>query len=431
MEILLDNTRKRSVFVLIACVVSAVLIFQALELWIASRQIDSGRLDLMQRGAALLPGNAEAWDRVGHFWQYDFAHPDSAVAIQNYQKALRDDPNSSYYWMDLASAYEDVGDLAQAQRSFEKAQVVYPASAFVLWNYGNYLVRRQEYSRGYEKIRQAVAADPKLLPLAISRTWRASESVDDLLNKALPGNTEAYLQTLAFFTSINQPDAGLQVWSRLIAVGKLPALSDAFSFLDNLIANDRADDARRVWREALSAAGVSYASPANRSLMWNGDFARDFARGGFDWRWNTTAGVEFSLDSPAPLTSGRSVRLDFSGGSNLAVDSPAQFVPVDPGRVYHFHAYLRTRQITTESGMQISITDPNHRDALDFVSENFTGSHPWTSVDGDVTTGPRTHFLVVRFFRNPSRFFDNKLDGTAWLGDISLVPSDSSERPVP
>jgi tetratricopeptide (TPR) repeat protein len=275
MDILLDYARKRSVLLLIACVLSATLIFQAVGLWIASREIDSGRLDLMQRGAALLPGNAEAWDRVGRFRQYDLANPDSPVAIQNYQKALRDDPNSSYYWMDLASAYEDVGDLAQAQRSFEQAQAVYPASAFVLWSYGNYLVRRREYSRGYEKIREAVATDPKLLPLAISRTWRTSESVDDLLNKVLPANTEAYLQAIAFFISIDQPDAGLQTWSRLIAVGKLPELSDTFPFLDNLIANDRADDASRVWREALGAAGVSYAPPANRSLMWNGDFARD------------------------------------------------------------------------------------------------------------------------------------------------------------
>jgi tetratricopeptide (TPR) repeat protein len=427
MELTIQSGVKRSIVLIGACVVSAIIIFQAVELWVADRHIESGRLDLMQRGAQLLPGNGEAWDRVGRFWQLDFSNPDPNAAVQNYQKAVRDDPNSSFYWMDLASAYEDVGNLPEAQRAFDKAESVYPISALVAWNYGNFLVRVENYQAGYGKIQKAVRTDPMLLPLAISRTWRSTESVDDLLNQVLPAAREAYLQALTFFTSIRRPDLGLQVWQRLIALHRPFAIADTVPFQDSLIAADRADDERQVWRGALEASGRAQDEPSNGSVIWNGDFARDFTNGGLDWRWMSPAGVVASFDSPGPSKKGRSIRLEFGGGSNISLEEPAQVVPVTPGRTYHFHGWLRTEQITTESGVQISIIDPNHANAVNWATDNFTGTHAWTAIDEDVTASPQTHFLLVRLLRNPSRLFENKISGTVWLSDVSFTDGLAAE----
>jgi hypothetical protein len=84
---------------------------------------------------------------------------------------------------------------------------------------------------------------------------------------------------------------------------------------------------------------------------------------------------------------------------------------------------MRTEAITTESGMRFSVIDPNHNGALSVLTDNFTGSHPWTPVDADFVTGPSTHFLLVRLYRDPSRLFENKLEGTVWIADVSLVAS--------
>ncbi len=431
MQLSLENASERRLLLTVSSVIAAILIFQAIEIWVANRRIQSGRLDLMERGAALLPGNGEAWDRIGRFWQFDFANPDSSMAVQAYQRAVRDDPSSSFYWMDLASAYEDIGNLTRAQEAFQRAEAVYPISALVAWNYGNFLVRREDYSEGYKKIQKAVLTDKKLLPLAISRTWRSSGDVSVLLNDALPPTADAYLQALNFFTSINQADSALTVWQRLVALGKPLVLSDTFAFLDKLIALDRSDDALRVWREALAEAGVGGAKPTNESLIWNGDFSRDFANGGLGWRWNSPLGVAAAFDSPLPSKAGRSLRLDFSGGSNLALDVPAQFVPVQPSHAYRFHAYLRTDEITTDSGIRFLVVDPNHANAVNLLTDNLTGTHAWAPVDADLASGPGTHFLLVRLVRNPSRMFDNKIAGTAWLADISLVPSSQTGRTSP
>jgi len=125
----------------------------------------------------------------------------------------------------------------------------------------------------------------------------------------------------------------------------------------------------------------------------------------------------------------RTVRLDFSGGSNLEISEPMQYVPVEPSRTYHFHGYMRTAGISTESGMRFSVFDFNHNSTVNVLSDNFTGSHPWTAAEMDVTTGADTHFLVVRLLRVGSRLFENKLSGTVWIADVSLVPAEAQGDP--
>jgi tetratricopeptide (TPR) repeat protein len=394
-------------------------------LWLADIRVTSNRLDRMERGAALVPGNGEAWDRVGHIRQWDLADPNPAGAVADYERAVHDDPLSAHYWMDLASAREETGDVSGARGAFERARAVYPTSAEVAWNYGNFLLRQEEYPEGFSQIQQAVRTDPRLLPLAISRTWRSNRDVNLLLDRVLPADADAYFQALDFFASNHQADAGLAVWQRLLALGKSFPVARSFPFLDELIADNRGSDARLVWRQALAAAGVPHEEPAGGSLIWNGGFAQDFLNGGLDWRWAPLLGVAIDFESAPPSYGTRSVRLDFGGGTNVALDEPVQYVPVEPSQTYHFHAYMRTEAISTESGLRFAVSDPRGGGSTSLLTENMAGSHPWTAVDGDVTTGPGTHLLQVRLYRTPSRLFDNRLSGSAWVADVSLVPADA------
>ncbi len=401
---------------------AALLIYPAAKIWMASSEIHSGRLDRMERGAALVPANGDAWDQLGRFEQYDFANPNSFQAVADYRKAVEDDPLSAYYWMDLASAYEDTGDLARAENAYDRARSVYPSSALVAWNYGNFLLRQQDYPEAYAQIRLAIERDPSLLPMAISRAWRSSENLDQLVGQVLPANPDAYLQALDFLATIQQTDAALGLWQRLAAMGKPFPLQRSFSFIEELIRADRGDDARRVWLEALAAAGLPHEEPADHSLIWDGGFGSDFANGGLGWRWDSPVGAEIAFDSAAPPSGARALRLDFNGGTNLSLQTPSQYVAVEPGRTFHFHALVRTDQISTDSGICFWIIDPNHP-GVSLQTDAYIGTHPWTPVDADVTTGADTHFLLVRVVRQPSQFFENKLSGTAWIANVSLVPS--------
>jgi tetratricopeptide (TPR) repeat protein len=418
MEIPLDGRHRRALL-LTSIVVAAILIWQASILWLARHRLESGNLALMTRGIALTPGDGAGWDRIGQLRQSDFANLNIPEAIAAYRKAVTVDPRSPHYWSDLATAYDVAGDNARAQDAYAHAKSVAPVSAEVAFSYGNFLMRNGNYPEAYKELRQAVRSDPKLLPLAISRTWRALENVDQL-NQMLPATSDAYLQAVDFFASNHQMEPALMEWGHLMALGQSVSLARTFSFLDELISEDRAEDARRVWGEARTAAGMP-AEAAGRSLIWNGDFKQDFANGGLGWRWSPVRGATIDFDSQPGPDGSRALRLDFTGGSNVNLGGPWQFVPVQPQTTYHFHAYMRTEDITTESGLRFSIIDPNHPNAVNVLTENLTGTHAWNPVEADVTTGAKTHFLLVQLFRPPSRLFDNQLSGTVWIAGVSLV----------
>jgi tetratricopeptide (TPR) repeat protein len=419
-----DGSGSRGAILTLAACLFVLLCYQAGKLWVADRDTRSSTLRQLERGTTLEPGNADAWDALGRFRQLDFENPDPSGALTDYQRAVKANPLSAHHWMNLAGAYEANGDTAQARDAFQAARAVYPLSAEVNWNYGNFLLRQDDTVQGYAEIQRAVRSDPKLLTLAISRTWRSSRDVNVLLDQVLPVDPDAYLLALDYFASTKQMDPALVVWERLVGTKKPIVLAKSFPFLDELIAEDRSADAYKVWSDALVMAGLNYSSPLRRSLIWNGDFAQEFVGGGLGWRWHTPIGVDFSFDT-VPQTYGvRSAQFFFGGGSNLELLEPAQFVAVEPNRSYRFHAYIRTESISTEMGMSFSISDPNHPGAVNVRTENLTGSHTWTATDLNVTTSPKTHFLLVRLQRPASRMFDSKLSGTAWIADVSLIPAD-------
>lgn len=423
MEISLEGAGQKAALLIATLAVAALMIFEASRLWLADVRIHSEKIEQMERGTALVPGDAEAWDLLGHFYQYDFTQSDLPRALADYRHAAGDNPLNADYWLDAGSALEASGNVEEARRAFERAQAVYPASAVVAFYYGNFLLRQQDFAAAYAQLRRAATADPKLVPLVISRVWRATEDVGPLLDQVLPADATAYEQALSFFGTAHRGDEALVVWERMRQVGKSIPLPQTFPLMEELIHEDRADDARRVWREALAAAGLPDAEAAGGSVIWDGNFKVDFTEGGLGWRWDEPADTSIDFDPQLGPNGSRVVRLDFTGGANVAIGSPMEYVPVEPNSAYHFHASMRTDEITTESGMRFLITDPNHKNAVNVVTDNLTGTQPWTSIGADVTTGPETHFLLVQLARYPSRLFDNKLDGTVWIGDIALTPS--------
>jgi tetratricopeptide (TPR) repeat protein len=422
-EISLENAQRRYAILLAAFVIFAIVVFHASRLWIARHRVDSNQIEIMERGAALVPDDAESWERLGQRQLWDLANPDPGLALRDFQNAVKADPLTARYWVDLAGALEVPGDTAGAEKAYEQAHAVYPRSADVAFGYGNFLLRQENFAKAYPQLRLAAQEDPKLLPLILSRTARATDDTRALLDDVLPHTVDAYLQALTFFSVGHQVDAALDAWSRVLARHEKVPLQGTFPFFDELIRENRSDDAKRAWREAIVASGVPFDEDSNGSLVWNGKFKESFLNGGLDWRWEPQPNVAIDFDSAAAPAGSRALRFDFGGGANLGLASPEQFVPVVPGRPYHFHAYMRTDQITTESGLRFSVTDASH--AVNVLTDNFVGSHPWTPLEADFTAGPATSFIDIRLVREPSRLFENKLAGTVWIADVSLIPNNA------
>src|SRR5690348_6990577 len=420
---------SRSAFLAGLLVVGAALAWQAGKVWLADYRVGSARAAEMERGAALLPDNADAWDRLGRLYLLSFTDPDLPRATSYFQRAVSIDPLSERYWLDLAEAYEEGKNSTAASDALDHARSVYPSSAIVAWTYGNFLIGHGETAQGYEQIQQAIRSDRTLLPAAISRVWHASGDVNELLDHVLPADTDSYFAALDFFSAAQNAKPGLVVWQRL-ANSKSPIrLEQCFPFLDELIRENDDMNAQIVWNEATELSGQPALAIKGNSVISDGTFEASFPKGGLGWRWKPEVSATIDFDTAPPSGKGRSIRVEFNGGVNLNLTQPAQFVPVEPSTGYRFHALMRTDVITTESGLRFFLADPSHPDAPTLLTENLVGSNPWKAIDGELVTGPATHFLNVGLFREPSRLFENKLSGTVWIADVSLVRLvDSAER---
>ena len=411
---------KRSVVLGLAVIVSFLMIYQASELCLAWWWGRSSELRLQIRGAQLVAGNAEAWDRIGEALQANFDNGDPREAVQYFERAVRVNPDSASDWMDLAQACEASGDTLQARTAYERAQRDYPISAEVHWKYGNFLLRQGQTSAGFEEVHSALLADPKLIPLAISRIWNFDPDVQVILTKVLPQEEQAQQEALDFFAAKHEDSAALETWKKLKNSNYAISIGAVFAFIDELITSNRAADAKQVWEEAIKASHWPTPDAVEDSQIWNGGFEAPIVNGGLGWRFEQESGAYISTDSYVHHSGQKSLRVDFTGGSNLDFKNVHQFVPVEPRTHYVFQCFMRTESLSTESGLRFEIQEPNHYQ-VSVTTSDLTGTKAWTPVRADVITGPNTHFLDIRLRRLPSRLFDNKLSGTVWVDDVSLI----------
>jgi len=273
----------------------------------------------------------------------------------------------------------------------------------------------------------AVMGDRTLLPLAVTRTWRSTQDADAIATSLLPAESAAYIETLNFFASDQNVDAGLKIWRRLAQLPETFSIDKLFPFFDEMIREGRGADGERMWLEALAKCGLPHEPPPGNSVAWNGGFEQDMLKGGFDWRMESTPGMTWDYDTSVFHGGRRSLRLDFTGGINIDLRVPYEFVAVDPERTYHFEGFMRTDGITTESGPRFYVSDPFNPYVANITTVGLVETQPWTALTGDIRTGPNTHILEIRVVRPESRFFDNKLGGSARIDDVSLVPADAAK----
>lgn len=396
---------------------SSALIFAAARHGIADYWAESSNPNQWLRAAEREPTNAQNWYRLGRYRRLDPENTDLPLAISYFQRAVALDPNSASYWLDLAEAYETVGDIGNAEIAFRSAKQDHPISSDVNWRYGNFLLRQNRLEESFRQIEQAVSADPKMTPLAVSVCWRRSHDIDQILSFALPQKAEVYWGAIAYFVSAGEPVVAMAVWKRLIVEKPSFPLSNAFPLLELLISSGHVDDARVVWQGACSAAGIALEREGD-SLIWDGGFEREFLNGGFAWRYRPVAGASMNLDEEVVHSGRRSLRVVFDGTANVGFGNIWQYVAVQPNTRYRFSSYIRTQEITTDKGIRFQISGDGMSNQ---VTPNVVGTQPWALDDVEFSTGPETRLLEITLRREPSDKFGNKIRGTVWVDDVSLV----------
>ena len=379
-----------------------------------------------KRAVTLDPGNATAWYRLGNSSLDDsFAGP--TQAISDLEEAARANSHSEDIWMALAEARENAGDFRRAREAFENAHWTDPISPAVAWRYSNFLLRRDDLKGALTRFRQALEQDTGLSSNVVAECRAAGISPSQVFGQALPPEVDLYFAAIGYYISQRDFSSAIEGWNHVLRLAQAFPLRRALPLIDNLIFQGQADDAARVWNQALTATNWPRDSNPGGSLVFNGGFEHDLAGGGFEWEISNLPGVTFGLD-PSQFRSGkRSLRVSFDGSANLDLSNPQQFVYVEPNRLYHFFAWVRTEEISTDRGVGFEIGD---RDTgVRVLTPLLTATHSWTNVTASICSGPRTRLLLIGLRRIPSRKFDNKLRGTAWVDDVSLLAGSACGAP--
>jgi hypothetical protein len=96
-------------------------------------------------------------------------------------------------------------------------------------------------------------------------------------------------------------------------------------------------------------------------------------------------------------------------------------VPVSPGAAYRLTYWWKALQITSDKGIFVEVVGKDCR-GLNERGPMIVGSQDWRQVSVDFETPEDCLAVVIRFRREKSRRFDNKINGVLWLDDVVLQP---------
>lgn len=418
----LPNPAARFAVLVFAFALATALAFFSIRNARAVDQSELGTRAGLEAAARLEPSNSDNWYLLGRYWQYSLDEPDSARAIANFRRALSINPRSIDAWLDLGTVYETENNSTAARDAYLQARNAYPASAEVSWRYGNFLLRQGQLPAAFAEIRRAVYADPKRSAEAFSRCWRVDFSVESVLDTVIPPNRDAYLAVIRELAETDQLPSTLIVWQRLVALHPPMSPANVIFFTDFLLHKNHFDDAHRVWQDAVRLSDINTGDPPT-SVLWDGGFESNVQGGGFSWTYPALPpGVQAGLDRRQKHTGKQSLRIFFAARQNTNFDGVCSNVAVQPDTTYRFTAWARTQALTSDEGIRFRLygfSDSQPATVAD--SPDFRGTQPWTRVEMPWTSGKDVHRARVCIQRSPSRGFDRRIQGTAWVDDIALV----------
>lgn len=424
----LSSPAARGLLVLLAVVFAAGLSYSGIRNALAVHHAELNTLQGYERATRLEPDDASHWYLLGRFWQYNLENPDVGRAIHAYQTALSLDPHSADLWLDLATAYESEGKIADARNAYLQATRAYPLSPDVAWRYGNFLLRQGQLNVAFAEIDHSVAVDPKRGAAAFALAMRVEPDINAVLDHVIPRSPEAYLNVISSLTDQGRTDQAVTVWSRLAALHPQFPVNESYPLLEALIHKLQMTEAQRVWDQALGFAGVSRPADPPGSLVWDGGFESNVAGGGFAWRYSPdVSGVQMTSDQKEKHSGNRSLRLTFDGLRNIDFAGVCQYIHVQPSTAYQFSAWVRTRSLSTDQGVRFGLHSHGSSENSTAWTDDVRGTQPWTQVKLPWTSAKDVQELQVCISRRPSAQFDSKIFGSAWIDDVTLVP-DSPEN---
>jgi tetratricopeptide (TPR) repeat protein len=347
---------------------------------------------------------------------------DPTQSLRNLRRATQLSPLNRLYWEDLESACESSGDLRCTDQAAERLVQLCPMVPSYYWEAGQSCLRTNRLDLALDHFRRALELDPTYAE-AIWVSLRKVLAPDRIYQKVLADGRDAKTKVsyVDFVSDQGNDDAAYRIWRRVVAGSDPFPFSTAEPYLDRLIGLGRIEEAVNVWQD-LERLGIIKGSERSEedNLVFNGGFEQEPLGAGFDWRTGVATYLAIDFSAPGAYQGGHCLRIDFTVKRNNEYEPVYQIVPVLPQHTYTLQAFVRSQDITSDSGPRLRISDTQPADFPDAVSDTTTGTTPWHRVHLYFSTGPETRAVRLSYWRPRSEVFPEQITGTFWSDAVSL-----------
>jgi tetratricopeptide (TPR) repeat protein len=412
---------KATVGTLLAVIIvgGGLLSMEAVRSAASSELVDTGDLAHVQWAARLDSQNALVQNRLGFLTQWQSA--DTATALPYLKRATELNPYVASYWVDLANGCELAGQLECAGNAYEKAVALAPKRPDLIWNLANYALRAGDNEKALDRFAQFLRLVPSQRQQTFALLGRAIQDPMLIWQKVVHpcGDPETELAYLNFYRKQDEQANTAPLWAEIMAEGKSFSASAAIPYVDRLLDAMEFDEAKLTWVD-LQAKGIIKGGQQDGELVFNGSFAEKPLNGGFDWRLHDQSYLYLDVAQPASCREGHCLYMNFTVPQNLEYEPVYQIIPVKPHQLYSLSAWVRSQDITSDSGPRLRVVDPECEACINASTSQVVETRPWHKVETTFITGPRTRVIKLSVFRPRSRVFPMEISGEFWMDAVSL-----------
>ena len=414
MQIALQNPARRVLFLGTCLFLCTSYLSLCSREFLATRFSENPELTSLQRAVNLEPANAAYWYSLGRYHLLVRQEPEAALPF--FRSAVALNPHRASYWLDLSTTYQLLRREDEQSRALERAVAVDPTTPEIAWQAANLYWVQGRPEKALREFGVVAENDPYLAAAAVERCWRIRPDAAVLLKNVLPRSADVYSAFLEFLILNNEPSSAAQVWDQMVQLQAPVNKRYLFDYIRYLIDQKEVEQASRVWRDAANPAGLAAYQPSSVNLLVNGDFSLPVLNRGFDWSYESVAGVSLALDPTESHSGPRSLSIVFDG-AGIRDAGIRQLVPVEPDTAYEFSAYFKSENIEGAGGPRFVMQD-DFTAAPYFTSDELKGADFWKQVGGTFVTGPDTRLLVLGVAHIPA---GNAIRGRLWIDGVRLV----------
>jgi tetratricopeptide (TPR) repeat protein len=411
---------KRIFFYLLVLVVSIGIAYDLLSTWRGVSLLKPPFLskEIFLNTVRLTPSNPDPFYGLSLFYQWDFQSMDLKKSLSYIHQAIERNPLEQTYWINLAKIHQRLGEKEAFERALENAIFVNPTGYQGRWVAGNLFLQGEDVPKALPHFSYLLRYYPEQSSLVYDVLSKVVDDPDFILEKLVPEDALSLRSYLSYLYENNDSESAKKVWQKRASLRQKADRSETLQHIDFLISQNEFNEAMEVWKARLREEGLSI--PTDGNVITNGSFENEkILGGGFDWKIADVKGAKVAFDRSVAFEGNRSIKITFDGKENVDFHHVHQIVLLKPNTDYSLKAYIRTKEVTTKSGLKIEV----YGIGATFYgsSESVVGDNAWKELGVTFRTTPQSQAGVVRMRREKTDKFDRLISGTVWIDNVRLT----------